>query len=347
MRRLLAIILLMPMPTFANELPRLSLVQREVTISGLSSGAAMTAQLETAFSSHVSGVGIIAGAPFGCAEGRPLAATSACMKQGAMSVPFPPTVDRIASVIQSVSGSIDPVEGMADDRVYLFHGTKDSVVSREAMDLVQDVLEHFGVPKTQIVYDNSFAAPHSFLTTDVHDCLVENDRFLNACGLDMAGAILNQLELVSEPKVSAIPENLETFEQAQYFAADDGYSMSDTGYVYIPSACRAGQTCRLHIALHGCLQGDAELGNTFPRTAGYNEWAEANHVVVLYPQVGKRLIPRKIDLSDLNPLGCWDWWGYSTGSTEMFPNLDYLTKNAPQMATIAAMTAALGAPLTE
>ena len=76
----------------------------------------------------------------------------------------------------------------------------------------------------------------------------------------------------------------------------------------------------------------------YVRLTGYNRWAEANGIVVLYPQALK-LDPPFWDLfSPRNPEGCWDWWGYS-GS-------DYLSHDAPQMAAIARMADALGAPLT-
>ena len=38
---------------------------------------------------------------------------------------------------------------------------------------------------------------------------------------------------------------------------------------------------------------------------GLNEIAEANNIIVLYPQVSKStLLPE-------NPEGCFDWWGYT------------------------------------
>ena len=40
----------------------------------------------------------------------------------------------------------------------------------------------------------------------------------------------------------------------------------------------------------------------YVRHAGYNEWAESNKIVVLYPQARA---------TALNPKGCWDWWGYT------------------------------------
>jgi len=44
------------------------------------------------------------------------------------------------------------------------------------------------------------------------------------------------------------------------------------------------------------------LKDKFARYTGYNEVAELNNIIIIYPQV--------IALID-NPMGCWDWWGYT------------------------------------
>ena len=54
--------------------------------------------------------------------------------------------------------------------------------------------------------------------------------------------------------------------------------------------------------------------------AGYNQWAEANKIIVLYPQSQKTL---------LNPKGCFDWWGYT--------GLDYASKLGAQMQAVKKM----------
>ena len=69
------------------------------------------------------------------------------------------------------------------------------------------------------------------------------------------------------------------------------------------------------------------FGDTFARLAGYNEWADANDIVVLYPQA---------ESAALNPFGCWDWWGY-TGR-------DYATGSGTQMAAIRAMIDRIARP---
>jgi len=44
------------------------------------------------------------------------------------------------------------------------------------------------------------------------------------------------------------------------------------------------------------------LKDKFARHTGYNEVAELNNIILIYPQA-----TAIVD----NPLGCWDWWGYT------------------------------------
>jgi poly(3-hydroxybutyrate) depolymerase len=105
------------------------------------------------------------------------------------------------------------------------------------------------------------------------------------------------------------------------FATGIGNGLSSEGVVYIPEACAKKAGCRLHIALHGCEQNRDDVGKAFIEGSGFTRWADANRLVVLFPQVSANPL--------LNPKGCWDWWGY-TGE-------DYLTKDAPQIAAIWKM----------
>jgi len=91
----------------------------------------------------------------------------------------------------------------------------------------------------------------------------------------------------------------------------------------VPQRCQS-EHCRVHVAFHGCRQGAAEIGERFVREAGYNRWADANGLIVLYPQAIQRYSPFAF-----NPRGCWDWWGY-TGAL-------YHTKSAPQIRAVKAM----------
>jgi hypothetical protein len=104
--------------------------------------------------------------------------------------------------------------------------------------------------------------------------------------------------------------------------------MADTGLLFVPQDCAAGQPCRVHVAFHGCRQGIGFLGRTFARQTGYLRWADANRIVVLFPQVkASRTWP-------VNPRGCWDWWGYS--------GADYAARSGAQLAAVHRMLGALG-----
>ena len=99
----------------------------------------------------------------------------------------------------------------------------------------------------------------------------------------------------------------------------------------IPKACKGGKPSKLHVAFHGCLQGGenekrpGHSGNLFSKYAGYNEWAKANDVIVLYPQV------RVWNSGPINPQGCWDWWGQD------YTHEGYHTKRGRQIKAVAQM----------
>ena len=64
----------------AVNLPALNIDKTQTTVSGLSSGGFMAAQLHVAYSATFNkGAGIVAGGPFYCAEGSIVNATGRCM----------------------------------------------------------------------------------------------------------------------------------------------------------------------------------------------------------------------------------------------------------------------------
>ena len=88
-------------------------------------------------------------------------------------------------------------------------------------------------------------------------------------------------------------------------------------------ARRAHAACRLHVALHGCLQSAELLGAEFYTKIGVNEWADTNRIVVLYPQAHATTVAELSaqdfkSLFNTNPQGCWNWWGYAgdTGTNQ-------------------------------
>ena len=196
-------------------------------------------------------------------------------------------------------------------------------------------------PAVQVMGVFNRSGEHAFLTVDQgSECLYKGEPFINACGYDAAGELLQHLyggTLVAPDRGSETYDvtglgagQLLEFDQSKYL--ETGYtletaSLYPTGFMYVPDQCRGSNAtaCRVHVAFHGCEMTVPDVGEQFVLTTGYNPWAAANGLVVLYPQV-KRTEP-------LNPKGCWDWWGY-TGA-------DYASQLGVQMHAVDAMVTGL------
>ncbi|WP_245723387.1 extracellular catalytic domain type 2 short-chain-length polyhydroxyalkanoate depolymerase [Lutimaribacter saemankumensis] len=317
----------------ADPLPSLNLDPSQTTVSGVSSGGFMAVQLQVAFSQSIQGAGIVAGGPFNCADNSVWQALYVCMDPAFLG----PDPDSSIKSIRDLASAeeIDGIEGVASDRIYMFHGTQDETVARSSMDALEATFLALDVSEVAINYVSSVEAGHGFVTENASvGCADTSPEYLVDCDFDQAGDILNWLYGELVPPVSPVSGNLLTFDQSVYLEGAAG--MDEVAFVYVPSACRARETCGLHISLHGCNQGREAIGDDYVRLTGFNGWAETNNIVVLYPQATAVPSPWNSWFAG-NPNGCWDWWGYS--------GADYLSRNAPQPSAIARMSAALGAPI--
>ena len=310
----------------AEPLPEMQLDPTGTTVSGLSSGAYMAVQLHIANSRSIIGAGVVAGGPYFCAEGQLPTALNRCMK----TFMGEPDADALLSRARALAdaGRIDPLGGLADDRVYLFSGTQDSTVTQPVMDAAHDFYRQAGIAEQSIEYVNDIPAGHAFIVEEAANaCAVTDNPFINDCDYDQAGDILRHLYGALEPPATMDESRLLEFDQEEFLADPETHGMASSGFVYRPATCAVGEPCRLHIAFAGCKQTPVDIGDLYARTTGYNRWAETNRLVILYPQSSA---------SSGNPNGCWDWWGYDDPA--------YHTKRGRQMATIAKMTARLGVP---
>ncbi len=276
----------------------------------------MAAQLHVAFSETVEGAAIIAGGPYYCAEGNLSLALARCTQGDDI-----PVAELLTFTSQAAAdGRIDAPENLADDRVWLFHGANDTLVAEgvtDALSAYYSRLTHAG----SITYITDIPAAHGFPTdSDGAPCDRMESPFLNACGFDAAGELLQHLYGALEP-----PDDNPVRPPIEFSQAEFGNSLDESGYAYVPEACAAGRPCRLHVAFHGCRQGAEFVGEEFVRNAGYNRWAEANDIIVVYPQV------RSSVFGPVNPHGCWDWWGY-TGN-------EYMTQDGEQLRAIMQIIA--------
>jgi len=299
--------------------PRVDL--ERVTVSGISSGGQMAQQLHIAYSDLFSGAGIIAGGPFGCAEGSLAPAMARCI--GKTDGPLP--VAELAAGIKAAAsdGRVADTANLRDDRVWLFHGALDTVVAAEVSDAAAEIYAEF-IPSEQIVRVNDIDAGHNYPAKGRGNaCGVTEPPFVSDCGYDAAGAILQYLYPGLNPPADAQVGALQQVTLAGAASA----SLSDVAYLYTPGVCNeGGQACALHLVLHGCAQSASTVGTLFIEQSGYLPWAASNDLVLAFPQV----VP-----SAANPLGCWDWWGY-TGDNYLWRDGAQTRVLADWVKTIAA-----------
>ncbi|MFO1153427.1 MAG: plasmid partitioning protein [Rhodospirillales bacterium] len=336
----------------APPLPRLGLDRDGVTVSGISSGGYMAHQLHVAHAASITGAGIIAGGPWSCAGNRGFPGNLVQVFARCMSLPGPmpflgpPDVAPMLAEArqQATLGTIDDPAKLAGSHVYLFSGENDDLVPASVVATIGSFYAAFMAPAT-IHFETSIAAPHAMVTNAWGAaCETTETPFINNCGFDLAGAILKAMydPLIAPAETAdAAGEpagDIVTFDQQPFVQADRTSGLAATGYLFVPAACRtAGTGCRLHVAFHGCAQAAARIGDAFVRHAGYNRWAAANRIVVLYPQAAA--VERSIlgiAVPWPNPEACWDWWGF-TGP-------DYALKSAPQIAAVTAMIDRLTTP---
>jgi poly(3-hydroxybutyrate) depolymerase len=310
---LLTAMLVAALPALAQSaaLPKLKIDPAQTSVSGISSGGYMAAQLHVAYSSRFPlGMAGIASGPYDCAEGNVLNAIGRCL--GNADIP----VAALVALTQKRArdGAIDPLENLAKARVYVFNGSKDTVVKPAAG---QALAKYYAAiaPTAVIAQKSDVPAEHAFITDGPGAaCTAKAVPWLNNCGFDLAGSLLTHLYGKLEPRSDKATGTLHEIAQAD----DKLPHLASTAWVYVPTACADGAICRLHVALHGCRHNVLTVNESFVRDAGYNRWADSNRLVVLYPQTGKAAVN-----------ACWDWWGYS--------GPDYATKKSPQMLAILGM----------
>lgn len=296
-----------------DEMPALA---HRVTVSGVSAGAYMAVQTHMAFSDRIAGVGVVAGGPYHCAAGSVVNALGRCMSGDGLDT---------ASLVSyargiSASGEIAAIDELRSARVWIFHSPKDVVVGQQVAVALGDFYREF-TPFENIRFVDNIDAAHGWPTLDIgNDCLKLGGDFINACGFDAGGALLNHLYDQLRPRDAELSgEVVRSINLSAY--SKSGGGVADAGYIFVPSDCRQQDNdCRLHISFHGCRQGAEFIDDRFAVNAGLNEWAASNRIVVLYPQVESSL---------MNPQGCWDWWGY-TGA-------DYDQKSGKQISVIDAL----------
>ena len=289
---------------------------KAITVSGISSGAFMAVQMQVAYSKTISGAASIAGGVFWCAKGDLNKAKAECMGQPTQAS----ASDQVAEAQRLAdTGAIDPLENLQQQKLYLYSSPKDSVVHYSNSDKIENFYTHY-MNASDIHREKTIQSAHGFPTlSSGNPCQLGFMPWILNCNYDAAGELLKTMYGELAPRGKFESTHLLKFSQQEF--GDAKTPLYKEGWVYVPADCARGDVCKLHVALHGCQMNPEFTQDQFERLAGYNEWAESNHIIVLYPQSAK--------VDQANPYACWDWYGF-TGA-------NYLTQSGSQMMALKKM----------
>ncbi|HSQ09338.1 MAG TPA: depolymerase [Burkholderiaceae bacterium] len=322
----------------AQRLPAFDAHSDRITVSGLSSGAFMAVQLAVAHSARVNGVGVFAGGPYYCVGINPTRAESICMQGSPGAGSSIKDAERLATL-----RLIDSTQNLRGMRAWLLAGEADSRVVTPVVRANYEFFAHYNVSGAQFRVQPGLG--HGLPTpTQGVACDASASPFINRCGVDLVGEMLTSLHPGASKSPGPGPGpsqgRIVVFGQAEFVPTWRRWwamsSLGATGYAFVPSQCEKNTKCRVHVALHGCHQGVTAVGEVFVRDAGYNAWAAAHDLIVLYPQAQASQPTMFTWWLPFNPNGCWDWWGY-TGT-------DYAVKTGVQVKAIMAMIDRLAQP---
>ncbi|XP_030834666.1 uncharacterized protein LOC100888183 [Strongylocentrotus purpuratus] len=295
----------------------------QVSVSGLSAGGFVAVQVHVAYSASIMGVGVVAGGPYWCARRSLFYSLTQCTLTGNINVNY---LAGWVTTYAYIFNSIDNPANMANDKIYVFHGSMDSVVHEDVTKAAEEYYQHFNTDNDNFLTEYTVPAEHS-MVHDVHGnaCGYKGIPNINNCGYNTAYEMLNHFYgpgLQRPTATTSQDGDLLEFDQTEFFPyGNPGLeSVANTGYVYVPTGCLVDASlCRVHLALHGCLQQYGLIGDQYTTLSGYNEVGELNDIIVIYPQATSTPFGG-------NPGACWDWWGYASYSyaSNLAPQMDFM-----------------------
>lgn len=322
------------------ELPRLGLSGSDTSVIGVSSGGYMATQLAVAWPERFQGLAVLGTGPWSCAQGTLRRALGQCMTTRLGPPPLDELEQRLAGYREH--DRVGSAEALAELRAFVWHGNADDTVAPAlGAALAEQLAGWLADPEAQLRFVTSDNVGHGWPigqqatpppATELGDCRQGGGTHLLGCDQDLAGEAMawlhnapSEANEAAEPGANEAPEapagDLLHFDQSDFAVK----GLDDSGYLFVPEACNEGG-CALTVALHGCGMGAEQIGETFVRHSGLNEWAAAHDRVVLYPQA---------ETSLANPQGCWDWWGFAESTWQLHPLHD--TREGTQVRALMAM----------
>jgi hypothetical protein len=244
---------------------------------------------------------------------------------------------------RAAGSAIDPLTYIRRGRYWLYRGTNDACYKVGSVDHAAAFYRRLG--GTVAFVNSTVGSLHSIPTvSDGTPCGTEGNyseewpHGLESCNFDGAGEALKHIYGELRPPVPQREAGLHRFDQLDFDFPHAGLD-TNGGFVYIPAACESQSMCRLHVFAHGCgmaaYAGPSPyaFNDTYARRAGFNGWAEANQIVVVYPQLHYGERASCAAQKGILPLDCRDQGG-STGEA-------WADKGGQQVKAVMAMIARL------
>lgn len=271
-------------------------------VAGFGNGASFAHQMHVAYSTIIQAAGLVAPTPYYCSMGSLAREITACRVNPYLFNLQSSTTQFINSATE---GLVDSITSLSNDRAYLVSGSLDTFILPAVVNLTETFYRTYIHNNYKILTYYDIPAGHSWITSSYgNPCGTSVPPFIVNCGFDMAGDMLQHLNGVMKPKITQVPAHLHSFDQSAYGDAWQA-GMSSRGFVYLPAYCVNNAECEVIVVFHGCHQNYDSIGNVFITESGFNEWAESNDIIVIYPQTIK---------TQHNMGGCWDTWGYTNSN---------------------------------
>eukprot|EP00037_Helgoeca_nana_P029548 m.353740 g.353740 ORF g.353740 m.353740 type:complete len:392 (+) comp27996_c0_seq4:1687-2862(+) len=321
-----------------------------VSVSGISSGADMAAQLQVVLSRTFMGVGIFAGQAYHCAVYRfpldPLKAPNpsvpycdGCPKGETLTYDHcknlpnitsaPPLVARATAA--AAAGEIDDLATLRTRRAFLYRGKSDTTYNKGSVNATANVFRAL-MPPESVHFEDRIDSPHLVPGINPYLCWWEEWSGPDNCTYDGARHALEWIygrDALSRGRDNATESLfplLKPFDQRPHLPNSPPSYLADKGRIFVPPACEpAGSKCKLHVFLHGC--GVSFSYDVFTKYSGFNEWAMRNNIIILYPKMGT-----SGPTSQLKS-GCFDGYGQTSDA--------YDQRTAPQIIAIKSMVDSL------
>ncbi len=238
------------------------------------------------------------------------------------------------------AGYVDPVCNIKKQRIFLYRGRNDTCYTAQS---VSHTAEFFRLFEAKVHFENStIPSLHAIPTLSTGTpCGTEGNytesspHGLEACDYNGVFHALNFIHGGKQslnPPSTQNPGSLFRFDQTEFDLPRAGLDINSGGFVYIPIKCKAtGARCGIHVFVHGCGMAayagpkPYAFNDTYARRAGFNEVAESNGFIILYPQL--RYDDRARSASEID--NCWD----QTGTTGVM----YTDKAGAQVTAVMRM----------